>query len=58
MGVTQGAIDSMLEVEESLGHVNQFLHDRPNDVQAELDELKVKIHRLGREVFRVTGYPH
>ena len=51
LGVTQGAIDSMLEVEESLGHVNQFLHDRPNDVQAELDELKVKIHRLGREVF-------
>lgn len=51
LGVTQGAIDSMLEVEESLGHVNQFLHDRPNEVQAELDELKAKVHRLGREVF-------
>ena len=51
LGVTQGAVDSMLEVEESLGHVNQFLHDRPSEVQAELDELKAKVHRLGREVF-------
>ena len=47
-GGDTGAVDSMLEVEESLGHVNQFLHDRPIEVQAELDELKAKVHRLGQ----------
>ncbi|MDO4682692.1 MAG: acyl-CoA dehydrogenase family protein [Lautropia sp.] len=41
-GVTQGAIDSMWAVESQLGHVNQFLEDRPEDLQAELDALKAR----------------
>lgn len=46
MGVAQGAIDSMLEVEPLLGHVNKFLHDRPDELQAEYEELGERIFRL------------
>ncbi len=48
IGVTQGAIDSMWKVEPQLGHVNQFLEDRPDELQAELDELVERIMRLAR----------
>lgn len=51
LGVTQGAIDSMIEVEDALGHVNQFLHDRPSELQPELDRLKTKVHELGSDIF-------
>lgn len=47
-GVTQGAIDSMRSVESQLGHVNQFLEDRPDDLQAELDALKTRTLALAR----------
>jgi hypothetical protein len=29
----------MWQVEDQLGHVNQFLEDRPDELQAELDAL-------------------
>lgn len=48
LGVTQGAIDSMWKVEPQLGHVNQFLEDRPDELQAELDELTERVMRLAR----------
>ena len=48
LGVTQGAIDSMWRVEPQLGHVNQFLEDRPDELQAELDELTERVMRLAR----------
>lgn len=48
LGVAQGAIDSMWQVESPLGHVNAFLEDRPDDLQAELDELQARIMRLAR----------
>ena len=51
LGVTQGAIDSMIEVEDTLGHVNQFLHDRPSELQPELDRVKTKIHELSSDLF-------
>ena len=38
VGITQGAIDSMWAVEAQLGHVNQFLEDRPDALQAELEQ--------------------
>jgi len=47
-GVIQGSIESILEVEEGLGHVNQFLHDRPAQLQAEFDELKAQIDVLAK----------
>jgi len=48
MGVIQGAIDSMWVVEGQLGHVNEFLEDRPADLQAELDGLVERIMRLAK----------
>ncbi len=46
VGVTQGAIDSIWEVEAQLGHVNQFLEDRPDALQAELDALTARVMTL------------
>jgi alkylation response protein AidB-like acyl-CoA dehydrogenase len=46
LGVTQGAIDAMWRVEPALGHVNQFLEDRPDELQAELDALWARIEAL------------
>jgi hypothetical protein len=51
LGVTQGAIDSMWRVESALGHVNQFLDDRPDDLQAELDALWARIEGLSQTPF-------
>jgi alkylation response protein AidB-like acyl-CoA dehydrogenase len=46
LGVTQGSIDAMREVEPSLGHVNQYLHDRPDELQAEFDDLAGRVMKL------------
>jgi alkylation response protein AidB-like acyl-CoA dehydrogenase len=48
LGVAQGAIDSMWKVERQLGHVNEFLDDRPDDLQAELDDLTARIMVLAK----------
>ncbi|AVA35856.1 acyl-CoA dehydrogenase family protein [Cupriavidus metallidurans] len=45
-GIVQGSIDSMREVEPLLGHVNQFLQDRPDELQAEYEELEARVARL------------
>jgi hypothetical protein len=46
IGVAQGSIDSMLEVEPVLGHVNRYLDDRPDALQAEFDELGARVAKL------------
>jgi alkylation response protein AidB-like acyl-CoA dehydrogenase len=46
-GVIKASIDACREVEPSLGHVNQYLHNRPDELGAELEELQAKIIRLG-----------
>lgn len=51
LGVTQGAIDSMWRVEPALGHVNRFLEDRPDELQAELDALWTRIEALALTPF-------
>ncbi|MDB5963613.1 MAG: acyl-CoA dehydrogenase-like protein [Polaromonas sp.] len=51
LGVAQGAIDSMWKVERQLGHVNEFLEDRPDALQAELDELTARIMALAKTPF-------
>jgi alkylation response protein AidB-like acyl-CoA dehydrogenase len=51
VGVTQGAIDSIWAVEPQLGHVNQFLDDRPDTLQAELDELTSRVMALAETPF-------
>lgn len=52
LGVTQGAIDSMREVEAGLGHVNQFLDDQPAELQSELDRLWLRIADLAENPFQ------
>ena len=47
-GIIQGAIDSMWAVEDQLGHVNQFLDDRPDQLQAELDDLLARVTDLAQ----------
>ena len=51
LGVAQGAVDSMRVVERQLGHVNEFLDDRPDDLQAELDDLTARIMQLAKTPF-------
>ena len=51
LGVAQGAIDSMWQVEPQLGGVNQFLEDRPDDLQPELDALSERTLALARTPF-------
>jgi alkylation response protein AidB-like acyl-CoA dehydrogenase len=51
LGVAQGAIDSMWKVERTLGHVNEFLDDRPDELQVELDDLTARIMELARTPF-------
>jgi alkylation response protein AidB-like acyl-CoA dehydrogenase len=51
LGVAQGAIDSMWAVERQLGHVNEFLDDRPDALQDELDALHERTMRLARTPF-------
>ncbi|WP_430911508.1 acyl-CoA dehydrogenase [Methylobacterium sp. sgz302541] len=46
LGVAEGSLDAMRAVEEPLGHVNQFLDDRPDRIAAELAELRVRVMRL------------
>lgn len=50
LGVTQGAIASMWEVETPLGHVNEFLEDRPEALQAELDGLSTRTRALAERI--------
>ncbi|MGQ2980911.1 MAG: acyl-CoA dehydrogenase family protein [Polaromonas sp.] len=51
LGVAQGAIDSMWKVERQLGHVNEFLDDRPDTLQDELDALTARIMTLAQTPF-------
>ena len=51
LGVAQGAIDSMWKVERSLGHVNEFLDDRPDELQTELNDLTARIMALTKTPF-------
>ncbi|MDO9435550.1 acyl-CoA dehydrogenase family protein [Hydrogenophaga sp.] len=50
-GVAQAAIDSMWAVEAQLGHVNEFLEDRPDALQAELDALTARVMRMAETPF-------
>ncbi|MBB05883.1 MAG: acyl-CoA dehydrogenase [Pseudooceanicola sp.] len=50
LGVVRGSIDDMEGVEDQLGHVNQFLDDRPDAMLAEYDDLFARTMTLaGRE---------
>ncbi len=51
LGVAQGSIESSLEVEPLLGHVNRFLHDRPDELSAELAEASSQAQRLAQNAY-------
>ncbi|SDG64373.1 acyl-CoA dehydrogenase family protein [Pseudomonas abietaniphila] len=53
-GVTQGSIDSIREVESTLGHVNQFLHNGPDELQFELDDLNSRVLKLCRTPYETS----
>ncbi|ELS4492829.1 TPA: acyl-CoA/acyl-ACP dehydrogenase [Klebsiella michiganensis] len=50
-GLIQASIDSMREVSGSLGHINSFLHDGPDQLQAEFDELSTRVSKLALTPF-------
>ena len=54
-GIIQGAIDSMWAVEDQLGHVNQFLDDRPDQLQAELDDLLDRVAVLAQTPYDTSN---
>lgn len=51
LGVIQGAIDSIKAVEGPLGHINRFLDDQAEPLQAELDALRDRVLRLAETPF-------
>lgn len=51
MGVIEGAIESCRQVESSLGHVNQYLHNRPEQLQAEFEELQQRVQLLAADPY-------
>ena len=55
VGVVQGAIDSMWAVESQLGHVNQYLEDRPQALQAELDSLTARVMKQAETPFDTSA---
>jgi alkylation response protein AidB-like acyl-CoA dehydrogenase len=54
-GVIQASIDACREVETSLGHVNQYLHDRPDELQAEFDELTQRVGVLAQTPYDTSN---
>jgi alkylation response protein AidB-like acyl-CoA dehydrogenase len=54
LGVAQGAIEAMWRVEPALGHVNRYLEDRPDELQAELDALSARIQALAATPFEAS----
>jgi alkylation response protein AidB-like acyl-CoA dehydrogenase len=53
-GVIQASIDACREVETSLGHVNQFLHNRPDELEAEFEELEQRIVTLSQSPYETS----
>ena len=51
LGVVKASLDAMEAVEETLGHVNQYLHDRPDEIEAEFADLRARIMRLAQTPF-------
>ncbi len=48
-GLVAGSIDSILEVSQPLGHVNQYLEDSAEQLQLELDSLLSRVMSLAKQ---------
>ncbi|WP_395664815.1 acyl-CoA dehydrogenase family protein [Methylocella sp.] len=47
-GLVAGAVESMREVEPTLGHVNRFLPDGPDEIEDEAEELAARVLTLAK----------
>lgn len=48
-GLIAGSIDSILEVQQPLGHVNQFLENSASELKVELDDLISRVMALAEQ---------
>lgn len=55
LGVIEASIDSCREVEASLGHVNQYLHNRPDELEAEFVDLKKRVAALAASPYDASN---
>ena len=53
LGVIEAAIKSCQEVESSLGHVNQYLHNRPDELEQEFSELWERVMEIAKTPYSV-----
>ncbi len=54
VGNIQSCIDISRSVEPLLGHVNQYLDDRPDELQEELDDVVEAVMALAEEPFETS----
>ncbi|MBV9386281.1 MAG: acyl-CoA/acyl-ACP dehydrogenase [Chroococcidiopsidaceae cyanobacterium CP_BM_ER_R8_30] len=50
LGLVTGCIDLMEQSNQRLGHVNQFLNDRPEEIAAELEMLRQRTYMLADKI--------
>jgi len=50
LGLTQNCIELMRRIDKSKSHVNQFLDDRPEELEGELETLRLKSYRLAEAI--------
>ncbi len=50
LGLTQNCIDLMRRVDNTKQHVNQYLDDRPDEMEIELESLRLKSYRLAEAI--------
>ena len=50
LGLTQNCIDLMRRVDNTKQHVNQYLDDRPDEMEGELESLRLKAYRLAEAI--------
>ena len=50
LGLAQNCIELMRRIDKSKAHVNQFLDDRPEELESELETLRLKSYRLAEAI--------
>lgn len=50
LGLTKNCIDLMRRVDKTKQHVNQYLDDRPDEMELELESLRLKSYRLAEAI--------
>lgn len=50
LGLTQNCIDLIRRIDNTKQHVNQYLDDRPDELEEELENLRLKSYRLAEAI--------